>query len=220
MAENDAKPVACAVGKTDEICQLTEGSQCFLYVTGRHFLVRVVAIEDDAVRVTFPGKDYPIDGMRADMEFHDDTGFCYYSTEVIRGPSPNEEGILLRRPDELKRSVHRSSCRIQTDLTVQIKDHEHVRRYNASLQNISVGGALIQSDAPFDFSTIVEMDLSLPGESPHNILCQIAQIVPSASPQDTHLRQMCLRFVEMPANADLSISHFIWRRLQETYGNP
>ncbi len=215
MDGNDAKPPVSAVDKTGEPCELAEGLQCFLYVTERHFLVRVLALDSDTVSVTFPGKDYPVEGMRADMEFHDENGYCYYSTEVLRGPVVGAEGIVLRRPTEVKRSVHRSTCRIPTDLTVQVKDRSHVRRYNASLQNISAGGALIQSDAPFDFSTTVDMELSLPGESTHAIPCKVAQIMPSGNPQDCHVRLLCLRFTELAADADLSITHYIWRRLQE-----
>jgi Tfp pilus assembly protein PilZ len=217
MAGNDAKPPVGGADKTGEPCELAEGLQCFLYVTERHFLVRVLALDADTVRVTFPGRDYPVEGMRADMEFHDEDGYCYYPTEVLRGPVAGEEGIVLRRPAEVKRSVHRSTFRIPTDLTVQVKDRDHVRRYNASLQNISAGGALIRSDAPFDFSTTVEMDLSLPGESMHTISCQVAQILPSGSPQDCHARLICLRFAELAADADLSITHYIWRRLQDLY---
>ncbi|MCX5759519.1 MAG: PilZ domain-containing protein [Candidatus Hydrogenedentes bacterium] len=217
MAGNDAKPPVCQVEKTGEPCELAEGIQCFLYVAERHFLVRVLALDNDTVCVTFPGKDYPIEGMHADMEFHDEDGYCYYSTEVLRGPVAGEEGIVLRRPAEVKRSVHRSTYRIPTDLTVQVKDRDHVRRYNASLQNISAGGALIQSDAPFDFSTTVEMDLSLPGESTHTIPCQVAQILSPGNPQDGHVRLLCLRFTELAVDADLSITHYIWRHLQELY---
>lgn len=220
MAGKGEVPRSCTVTAPGDLCVLSEGLRCLLYVTGRHFLVHVLAMDDDTVRVSFPGKDYPIEGMHADMEFHDETGYCYYSTEVVRGPMEGEEGIVLRRPSEIKRNIHRSSCRIPTDLTVQVKDRDHVRRYNASLLNLSGGGALVQTEAPFDFSTVVELDLSLPGESTHVITCQVAQIMPSGHAAGDSSRQLSLRFSSVAEEATLSITHFIWRRLQETYGQP
>ena len=215
MTKDKAAPNACQAVPGEGMCHLAEGLQCFLYVTDRHFLVRVLSLDEETVCVTFPGKDYPVEGMRADMEFHDEGGYCYYATEVLRGPTPGEEGIVLRRPAEIKRSVHRTTCRIPTDLTVQIKDRDHVRRYNAALLNISAGGVLVETDAPFDFSTSIEMDLSLPGESLHTIPCQVVQIIPVAGAQENGMRQLCLKYADLPPDANLSISHYIWRRLQE-----
>ena len=59
---------------------LAEGVECLLNVTGRHFKVSVQSVQGEVVRVSFPAKDYPVAGMGAVLEFHDEVGFTYYTT--------------------------------------------------------------------------------------------------------------------------------------------
>ena len=197
--------------------EIRPGDPCLFNVTGRHFLVRILEADASLIRITFPGIDYPVDGMRANLEFHDETGFYYYSTEVVKGPSSDQQGVLLARPAELKRSTHRSSCRVATDLTVRVKDQVHVRRYDASLINISSGGALIQTEAPFDFSSTVEMTLSLPGETACTILGQVVHLIEAASNNPSSLQMIGIKFVTLAPEIEQSLTRFIWRRLQELY---
>ena len=197
--------------------ELRPGDPCLFNVTGRHFLVRILEVDASRIRITFPGIDYPVDGMRANLEFHDETGFYYYSTEVVKGPSSDLQGVLLSRPAELKRSTHRSSCRVATDLTVRVKDQVHVRRYDAALINLSSGGALIQTEAPFDFSSTIEMTLSLPGETACTILGQIVHLI-EAAPNAPESHQMVgIKFITLDPDIEKSLTRYIWRRLQELY---
>lgn len=192
------------------------GNRCLINVTGRHFLVEILDVGPDTIRVSFPGADYPIEGMRADIEFHDEAGFYYYSTEVLKGPTPQADGIVLLRPSQLRRSVHRSCCRVSTDLMVRAKDQVHVRRYDAVLVNISTGGALILTEAPFDFSTTVELTLSLPGEPSHTVLGQVVHVVDA--PDNARGKQVFgIRFNDLEPEIELSLNRYIWRRLQEIY---
>lgn len=193
------------------------GDQCLFNVTGRHFLVRVLETDSATVRITFPGIDYPVEGMRAYLEFHDETGFYYYPAEILRGPMADQQGVLLSRPTELKRSTHRSSCRVATDLTVRVKDQVHVRRYDAALINISSGGALLQTEAPLDFSSTVEITLSLPGETSHLILGQVVHIIEPAPNAPASEQMIGIKFSNFDPVVEKSLTRYIWRRLQELY---
>ncbi len=197
--------------------QLTVGSECMLDVTGRHFLVTILEIKDDTLHVSFPGKDYPIQGMRGALEFHDKEGFSYYLVQVTEGPTHKGSGIWLRRTESLKRSKHRDACRVTTDLMAQVKDEAHVRRFNADLLNIGAGGALIQTEAPFDFSTTAELAVSLPGEPSHTIRCHVVDMLPPSDKVHPNAKRFCLRFVEVEPDAEKSISRYVWQRLSQMY---
>ncbi len=197
--------------------KLEKGKTCLLNVTGRHFQVEILEVGSDTVRVTFPGRDYPVEGISAILEFHDSTGYTYYTTEVEQGPTLEDSGIVLRQRSEAKRSLHRDCFRAPTDLTVQIKDHEHVRKYDAALLNISGGGCLIKTEAEFDFSTMVDMTLSLPGESTTTVLGQIVHVAQSHAASRTPSHLYGVRFVDLAPDIEQMITRYMWDRLRDMY---
>ena len=192
------------------------GNQCLLSVTGRHFMAEILDVSADTICVSFPGIDYPVEGMYLEMEFHDKTGFSYYRVKVLRGPWEGN-GMLLERPSEPKRNQHRDSFRVATDLTVQVRDQIHIRKYDAALLDLSSGGALLQTEAPFDFNTSVEISLSLPGETNHSVLGQVVHMVEQDINKRGPMRVYGIRFVGLQPEACKSISHYVWIRLRELY---
>jgi c-di-GMP-binding flagellar brake protein YcgR len=200
---------------------IVEGNRCLLSFMGQHFMVDLVEVGEDSIRVTFPGRDYPVAGMPVDLEFHDKGGFNCYRSEVLEGPERTGTGIVLRRPTEPRRTQHRDTCRVPTDLTVQVKDHIHIRRYDADLVNLSAGGALIMTQAPFDFTTTVELALSLPGEPRHEMLCSVVHMNEAASGRtgDAPKNLFGLRFISPEPDVSRSITRYIWQRLRELYSD-
>ena len=214
---SSTKTLSHSVGRQTESVGLSVGTQCMLHVTGRHFLVRVVDVDNDLVRLTFPGKDYPIEGMRGEIQLHDEEGFFYYPVVVVEGPMLKGSGIRVRKMGGLKRSRHREACRVPTDLTVQVKDEAHVRLYNALLLNVSAGGAFIQTDAPFDYSTTAEITISLPGEPTHGIRCRIVDVLPACETARSTDKRFCVRFLDIDPDAEKSITRYVWERLHQMY---
>ncbi|MCL4216746.1 MAG: PilZ domain-containing protein [Candidatus Hydrogenedentes bacterium] len=196
---------------------LKTGNQCLLHVLNQHFLVEITEVSERSVRVSFPGMDYPVDGMLVSLEFHDKDGFNNYDAIVVEGPQIQAGTILLRRPTQSTRAQHRDSCRVATDLTVQIKDQIHIRRFDASLINLSAGGALLETAAEFDSNTTLEMTLSLPGESTYTVLAQILHVNDTGSRHGECSRVYGVRFISPDAQAVRSIRNYIWRRLRELY---
>lgn len=198
---------------------LRVGGACLLNLMGCNFQVTILNVDGDLVQVTFPGRDYPIEAMHARFELHDNEGFDYYVATVVQGPAPEDEGIVLRQCGGLKRSLHRSSCRVPTDLTVRVKDQDHVRPYDAVLINLSAGGAFIRTEAPFDFSTTADLTLSLPGESTHTLPCQIVDVMPSMATANDSTHLICVRFLDIEPAVEESITRYIRWRLQELHRN-
>ncbi|HUW59544.1 MAG TPA: PilZ domain-containing protein [Candidatus Bathyarchaeia archaeon] len=201
-----------------EPIKIVKGAECLLNFVDRYFKSRILEVGPDTFRVTFPGKDYPVPGLNIVLEFHDDLGFYYIPTLVVEGPQEQPGGITLKKTAEVKRSTHRDSFRVPTDLTVHVRDHIHVRRYDAALVNISGGGALLRSDAPWDFSSTLEITLSLPGESLYTLLGEVMHI--AASPHGGQLpeRVFGVKFIGMDPEIERAITRYIFARLPELYG--
>jgi len=196
--------------------ELRVGNRCLLHVVGDYFLVEILDVEKTWIRVSFPGKDYPVEGMQVTLDFHDVSGFNSYLSHVIKGPD-RRGGLTLARPVDSRRNRHRDSCRVPTDLTVQVKDQVHVRRYDAALIDLSGGGALIETDAPFDFSTTIEMQLSLPGEPRHLVVGQIVHVADTGRHGAPDRRMFGVRFVALAPDVVHSVTAYVWRRLREVY---
>ena len=197
--------------------ELYVGNRCMLRVAGEHFLVKILDVQKTNIHVTFPGKEYPIEGLQVTLEFHDEHGFNSFPTHIVRGPEKAAGGLILARPVESRRTKYRDSCRVPTDLTVHVKDQVHVRRYDAALVNLGAGGALIVTPAQFDFSATVEMLLSLPGETRHTVIGHIVHTTGAAPRYGTADKIYGIRFVGMGPEVAESISRYVWNRLREIY---
>ncbi|MBM3289872.1 MAG: PilZ domain-containing protein [Candidatus Hydrogenedentes bacterium] len=197
--------------------ELYVGNRCMLRVAGEHFLVGILEVQKAHIRVTFPGREYPIEGLQVTVEFHDELGFNSYRTHVVRGPETAGGGLILARPVESRRTQYRDSCRVPTDLTVQVKDQVHVRRYDAALVNLSAGGALIVTPAQFDFSTTVEMQLSLPGEPRYTLIGQVVHATGAPTRYNITDKTYGVRFVSLEPDAARSITRYVWARLREIF---
>lgn len=197
--------------------QLKKGMECLLNVTGQHFLVRVLDLNADLVRLSFPGKDYPVEGICANIECHDEDGFYYCQTEVVQGPAADIVGITVRKTSDFRRSMHRRSFRAPTDLTVQVKEQIHARRYNAALINISAGGALIQSEAPFEFNSLIELNLSLPSEPQHNILCQVIHMIEGIGRNNVTVRYFGLKFIDLETEVGNAVTRYACQQLRKLF---
>ena len=206
-------------GGTDAQNDLRTGGTCFLCFGGRHFLVKVFECDQKTLRVSTPGKDYPTAGMGVELECHDEKGYTLYRTVVLEGPD-KKNTIVLQRPERVLRNRHRDCCRVPTDLTVQVKDQVHLPKYDGALQNISSSGALILTEAPFDFTTTVELTVSLPGQPVHTFLGQIVHIAEQPGNRHSAERFFGIRFVGIDPLALNSISQYIRGRLQELHPTP
>ncbi|MCX5772109.1 MAG: PilZ domain-containing protein [Candidatus Hydrogenedentes bacterium] len=197
--------------------KIEKGCECLLNFVGRHFKSRILEVGPEMMRVTFPGKDYPVPGLNIVLEFHDDLGFYYMPAIVVEGPQKQPGGITVKKAAEVKRSTHRDSFRVPTDLTARVRDHIHVRRYDAALVNISAGGALLRSDAPWDFNSTLEITLSLPGEPLYTLLGQVMHIATGARAGQQPERVFGVKFIGIDPEIERAIVSYIFTRLPEIY---
>lgn len=141
---------------------LAVGNRCLLALMGQRFLVRVCELSETTVRVSFPSRDFPIEGMQVELEIHDDDGYHVMLTEVVETPRGTSEGLLLQRPRQCRKNRHRSYWRFVVDIKAEIKPHVHPRSYPASLVDLGEGGALLRCGAPVEMEEIVDITFTLP----------------------------------------------------------
>ena len=100
---------------------------------------------------------------------------------------------------------------------MHVREQDHARKYDASLVNISGGGGLIRTCAQFDYTSVVEVTLSLPGES---MLVVQAQVIHVDDAPTTGIRRRATTGCDLSIWGRMSrqaITHYMWDRLRELY---
>ncbi len=192
-------------------------NRALLFCLGEYFMVSIENTDEDGFGVTFPGLDYPVSGLWVTLDFHDEDGVNSYSCKVLTGPLERDGGLRLSNPTQLKRVVYRSSFRAPTDLTVQVKEQAHVRRYDAALVNLSAGGALIRTRVAFEFESVVDIILNLPDEPNHTLSCEVVHISREAGGSGHDLTHYGLKFIRPDSAVTRSIENYVARRMRELY---
>lgn len=223
-AEAEPMVEAVAISRDDVVALANDGQtdiavgvNCLLTVTDRHFVVEIVELNEETIRVSFPGIDYPIAGMLVDIEFHYLSGFSYYQTKVVEGPQREGDGIVLVRPAESTHIQHRDSCRVPTDLTGELKISGGDESFEAKLINLSSGGAMIETAGEFEVGAALELTLTLPDEPTHTFSTQVLHVGGVSGAPDHEIRRYGTRFTGHEPGAGRSMTRFIWGRLRELY---
>jgi len=194
------------------------GARGFLIVLDERFVVTVLEVGHDSLLASFPGGDCPAEDMHAVLEFHDPTGYNTYDTSIVGRPIQSGSAVLLAKPLGYRRMQHRTGCRVPTDLTVQVRDADSLRCYDAALIDISNGGGLIETRAPLKKDALAVATLSLPEEPVYRLTARVVHVVddPSYGPRGVHLYG--LAFIETPPEVDNGIHRYARHQLEESHG--
>jgi hypothetical protein len=190
------------------------GNRCLLLLMGQRYLVAIQKADDDSISVSFPIRDFPVEGMRVDLEFHDTEGYTRFESEVMVAPKDIGDFLVLRRPPEFLRTYHRGSWRVPVDFKASIKGHVHPRRLNVPVVNLSTGGMLFLSDAEVAVGDMIEALLPLDTLGKEPLTCQI---IHRADPKQSlgGLVQVGCSFVSPDPTLIKGISDYILTRLKE-----
>lgn len=190
------------------------GNRCLLILMGQRYLVSIQKADDDSLAVTFPIRDFPVEGMRVDLEFHDTEGYTRFESEVMVAPKALGDNLILRRPPEFLRNYHRGSWRVPVDFKASIKGHVHPRRLNVPVINLSTGGMLLLSDAPLAIGDMLEARLPLAALEQDHLTCQVLHRA-DATKSMAGLAQVGCSFVSPDPTCIKAVSDYILERLKE-----
>jgi c-di-GMP-binding flagellar brake protein YcgR len=193
---------------------LKPGSRCLLVLMGKRYLVSVLHTSTTEIRVSFPIQDFPIAGMRVDLEFHGDSGYAHCETEVLEATGEIGEGLLLKRPAASLWNQHRTSWRVPVSLKTTYKSHVHPRRVESEVINLSAGGLLLLTTHPLEHGENVDIELNVGGRA----LALLGQVAHVGAPQQGGAIPVGMRFISAEAEDRELISNYVWRRLREVYG--
>jgi len=191
-----------------------EGAQCLLRVMDQQFWVRVTEVGEEAVRVSFPGHDYPLEGMTVELEVHEEDGYRIFKTRMTGRGANFDEGIILAFPMKQQQRVHRTTARVETNLPIEIKDTASTRKYSGVLTNLSQSGGQFITEGPFDFDSTIELALNLPGEPTHTLLGQVRHV---DAERGSGQRTIGIRFISPDAESTAAVERYIVRLLREQY---
>lgn len=194
------------------------GKELLMTVAGRNFLVEVVDLRSESLRVTFPGIDYPVQGMQVELEMHEPAGFSYYQTTVKKGPLKEGDGVVLEIPAPPRRSMHRDTFRVPTDLKGEVLGPGDDHWTRATVTNLSAGGAYIEmKDESYTEGTTVDLALLLPGDSRRVVQAQILHVVEPREENGQYYYAYGTRFTGYEPGAGREITQYIEGLLRDLY---
>ncbi len=200
----------------DIAIELVMGDELLMNVTGRNFMVEILSIAGDTMRVAFPGIDYPVEGMLVDFELHDPEGFSYFQAVVVQGPRADGDGVVLRLPDLAQRATHRDSARVPTDIDVTLTE-EGGATAPGKLRNLSSGGGFIETGAHFAEGSSVAMAVDIPNVGRKNVDIQILHVTEPRATDIGPIYSYGTRFTGYEPGAGRALTQYLWDRLIELY---
>lgn len=190
------------------------GNRCLLLIMGQRFLVSIQKVTENTIEVSFPVRDFPVEGMRVDLEFHDMEGFTRFESEVLTAPKELGDFLVIRRPPAYVRNYHRGSWRVPVDFKAEIKGHVHPRRIHVPVVNLSTGGILVLTDSEFEVEDMLEAAIPIPDLAGEKMTCKVAHRAVEAQAVDG-LVQMGCTFVSPDPTSVKAIALYISNRLKE-----
>lgn len=205
-----------SVGTASSI-HLVPGTRAVLMTGGRRFLVALLSVQGDVLRVSFPMRDFPVEGMPAVLEFHEERGFAAYDCEVIATPREVGDGLRIRlMRSEGAESRHRGAWRVDTSIPLTIKGHVHPRRHEGTAVNISAHGMRLTTQAFMEVGDNFDFSMALGEGKQHKGVGQVMHAAPTSAPDEA--RQYGVRFIGADPALTGAISRYVWRQVRLTHG--
>lgn len=189
----------------------------FLRLMGTRFLVHIESAADDTIAVKFPGTSYPVEGLAAELEFHDFNGFKTYYMQVVSGPRKPGDSMILRRMSSLSHKRHRRGWRVPLNAVTELRKPFDASGHRAVVVDISSEGALVESSGRFEVGEVVEFPLCLPLQSSHVVTGRIVRHDKRSIPGG--LERYGLLFVDTPPPAREALTRFVWGQIRRLYPN-
>jgi c-di-GMP-binding flagellar brake protein YcgR len=210
--------VASSTSPAGESQGIQPGARGLLLAGGARTLVAVLSLRDDCARISYPTRDFPVEGMEATLEFHDAHGYAAYACTVEETPRAVGDGLLLRLlPGGPARVVHRAAWRVPLETPATLKSHVHPRRVQAKVLNISATGMLVAVNIEYAAGENIDFALDLPGSEPVDGVARVVHITPESGGETA---QYGLEFVGMDPVYAEAISRHVWSVVTRSVGRP
>ncbi len=195
---------------------LEKGNCAHLQVMGERFSVKVLAVAEDTIGVTFSGARYPVEGTGAELRFRDNGGMVSYHTQVVVAPRRNGDGMILQRVSSAFPHRHRSAWRVPMNTMVEMASQNGRPACAVQVHNVSADGALIESPVSLQLDERVDLRLPLGNGPLHNITARVIRFQP-LNVTASGAQQVGVRFVDVSKSLRRALTVYIWQRLRDFY---
>ena len=191
-----------------------EENALFMLKTDRQtFLSRILSLSEDEVVVSSPVEDYPLPEMTVEMHFHDEWGWYSFTSAVTSPPDFDKPRLSLSRPVSAERFLHRKYTRVAVDLEARCGPLDGKHLSMVKVCDLSVGGALIQTDEQLDFEQKLQIQLSLPGQELPAIVAVPCREMLQTEDATPPFYTGC-EFVGLSHDAMTIIRDYVWQQLK------
>ena len=195
---------------------LKKGNEAYLRLMGRRFLVEVLAVANDTISISFPGGNYPIEGLGVTLEFHEPNGVVSYHTQVIAGPRGEGEGMVLQRAVSVTRMQHRRAWRVPVNVKMSLRKRGQRLPRKVLVIDISAEGVLIETNAPLAFEDLTDLRLTLPKLPVHVVAARVVRLEP-ADPARKQGPRFALLFVDVAPETRRLLTYYVWSQLRRRH---
>lgn len=191
-----------------------EENALFMLKTDRHtFLSKILSASDDEIVVSSPIEDYPLPEMVVEMHFHDQWGWYSFRSVVTTAPDFDRPRITLSRPVSTERFIHRKYTRVAVNLKVRYRPIGSTHFSTGTVYDLSVGGALIQTDERLDPKTRIEIELSLPSGETAPVVAEPSREIAETADDGPPFYMGC-HFIGPTRETMQVIRDYVWQQLK------
>lgn len=193
-----------------------KGERFILLIMGERYLVSVLDVEEDQIRVSYPAAHFPVEGMYVLMEFHDDEGYSTYESEVLATPHQPGDGLVLRRPHADQRASHRRAWRVEADFKAVIKDHVHPQKHEVDVINLSAGGLQFATELGLGIGHNLDISFDIPGRGHHQVLAAVAHLMVKEDDKRSPHR-VGVKFINPEPETTKAVVEYIWLQVHRKH---
>ncbi len=192
---------------------LKTGAKGFLISQGNRIPIEVADYCGKAIHVVFPEGGMVGGTPWCMLEVEDEFGAAKYNAQVCAATYDVEDGMVLVRVPGIDRNGVREFARVPAQMTIALESPLGAHQ-DATLINVSSGGALIETDRDLPFNSEIVLHVDIPDSTAYKVIGQVVHVEPVL--EDTP-RRYGVRFVEVQRDFLRSLFGFIWKRLKQLF---
>ena len=192
---------------------LKTGATGFLLSQGNRVPIKIADYCGKAIHIVFPEGGMVGGTPWCMLEFQDKLGAAKYNAQVCAATYDVEDGMVLVRVPGIDRKGVREFARVPAEMKIEIESPLG-QPQEATLINVSSGGALIESNREIAFNSELVLHIKIPNNTSYKVIGQVVHVEPVL--QDAP-RRYGVRFVEVQREFLRSLFGFIWVRLKQLF---
>lgn len=195
---------------------LSSGDFCLLAVRDVRFYCQVISNEDESIQIRFNIANALVEGMLATLERYDEEGVEHFPVRVEHSPVFPEDPAQLKIYAQPHRHVNRGGWRIPSEFALRLKRKRDANYTPVVVNDISAGGAQVETTMDLSPVEQVEISVLIPGETAEDIInAEITYIAPE--PIDIFgAKAVGLHFIGSQ-DFEKKLTAYIWRRIRKLH---